>query len=341
MLGLLRFALALCVVIAHLPEMVFFSHWGVFAVFGFYLVSGYLMTIILQETYQFQFHAFAINRFLRLFPIYYVVALASYGLILMMPEASASFHPMWKIRYQPFDFLANALIVPFGLTAPHFCLIPTIWSVAAELIDYFLLWLVVARNHRWALTTVILSIVYHCIDLSFHQDWGRRYFPFYAALLPFSLGACLYFFRDYLIRFSNATIQVVALIALLIWVGNLIYCGGTGGLNSPDFNTAFYVNLGALCVLVYCLTHAAMNKLWLGIGKYLGDLAYPIFLVHWIVGFGVATWVLDGQKRGLILLAVSTFPILIVAGMLSWLANWWLEPIRDRIRRRISLPTSY
>lgn len=43
MLGILRFVLAAFVVISHLTEGIqFFSHWGVFAVFGFYLVSGYL-----------------------------------------------------------------------------------------------------------------------------------------------------------------------------------------------------------------------------------------------------------------------------------------------------------
>lgn len=77
MLGLMRFILALLVVVSHLTgggASPFFAHWGIFAVFGFYLISGYLMTIILNEKYFFNFTTFALNRFLRLFPIYYTAS---------------------------------------------------------------------------------------------------------------------------------------------------------------------------------------------------------------------------------------------------------------------------
>jgi peptidoglycan/LPS O-acetylase OafA/YrhL len=78
MLGSFRLLLALLVVMAHLAEgTTFVSHMGVFAVFGFYVISGYLMTLVLHEVYHFDFSSFWANRFLRLFPTYYLVALAS------------------------------------------------------------------------------------------------------------------------------------------------------------------------------------------------------------------------------------------------------------------------
>lgn len=88
MLGMLRFFLAISVVATHLSEgRLFFHYWGAFAVFGFYLISGYLITRVLNDTYKFDFYTFASNRFLRLFPIYYFVAALTLAVILLVPGA--------------------------------------------------------------------------------------------------------------------------------------------------------------------------------------------------------------------------------------------------------------
>ena len=335
MLGLLRFVLALMVVAAHLSGGIqFLSHWGVFAVFGFYLVSGYLMAVILNETYSFKFLPFTANRFLRLFPIYYLVALGSAVVIFFVPSASR-FHPAWEIKYRLIDLLGNGLIFPFEFYDASFRLIPPTWSVAVELVNYFLLWLIVARSRKLAITTLLFALAYHVIGLATGLDWVKRYYPFYAALLPFSLGACIYFFRSLLFSLSTLALQRISIFSFLTWVANLIVCGVVAGVGGRYFDFFFYVNLVCLLAFVSCLTTPAFSVLFKRSGKALGDLAYPIFLTHWIVGFIMNMLLLNNAGKGLPLLAVSVLPILVISFLVSWLANRWIEPLRYKVRPKV------
>lgn len=333
MLAILRFILAMFVVIAHLSEGVpFLSHWGIFAVFGFYLISGYLITTILNETYFFRFSAFLTNRFLRLFPIYYAVVLVSAFTIYVAPNANA-FHPAWSPQFRLVDFGGNGLIFPFEFYDASFRVIPPAWSIAVELINYFLLWLLVARNRTMAISALLITLIYHIISLSTGADWGRRYFPFYAALLPFAIGACIYFFQSHLNLLSSEVIKRISVFSFILWIINLVFCGFVTVPGGSLFDVFFYTNLSFLTVFIYTTTHPTINTLKTRIGKILGDLAYPIFLTHWIVGFAMSQLV--GERRGLTLLAASLIPILIVSFALSALANQWFEPLRTRVRAQI------
>jgi len=71
MFGTYRTLLALMVVALHLGGL----SMGGYAVFGFYVLSGYLMTLIMQNNYGYSalgFYKYALNRFLRIYPIYWV-----------------------------------------------------------------------------------------------------------------------------------------------------------------------------------------------------------------------------------------------------------------------------
>ncbi len=335
MLGYLRFVLALFVVIAHLGGIAgnvpFFMHWGAFAVFGFYLVSGYLMTRILHETYSFRFAAFAFNRFLRLFPIYYLAAVISAVAIFLLPSAG-DFHAAWKVKIRVVDFLGNGLIFPFEFYDASFRLLPATWSIAVELVNYFLLWLIVGRNLKLAAGTALLALSYHLASGYLGMSWTSRYFPSYAALLPFALGACIYFWSGSIARLPGRFIRLAAAIASLIWMANIIICGMVSGLGKLHYDYFFYLNFASLFVLVACATHSNLGSWFPRSGKILGDLAYPIFLVHWIVGFAISLLLPNGAPHGLLLFALSLPPIFAASWVLAWGADRWVEPLRSRVR---------
>lgn len=78
-MGVLRFLLAVSVVLAHSTDIFGFSLVNsVVAVQAFYIISGFYMTLILNEKYigkSNSYRLFITNRFLRLYPIYWVVLL--------------------------------------------------------------------------------------------------------------------------------------------------------------------------------------------------------------------------------------------------------------------------
>lgn len=69
---------------------------GIYAVFGFYIISGYLMTLVMHESYAYTARGrirFALNRFLRLYPQYWTAALISMLLIITLgSETVESYH---------------------------------------------------------------------------------------------------------------------------------------------------------------------------------------------------------------------------------------------------------
>lgn len=335
MLGSLRFSLALFVVIAHLTGGVpFFSHWGGFAVFGFYIISGYLITLILNETYHFRLGAFALNRFLRLFPIYYVVAAVT-ACVIVFFDGAADFHPAWKIQTRWLDILGNSLIIPFEFYGSSFRLVPPSWSVAVELINYFALWMVGARSRTLAIWLLVIGVAYHLASFLSGAGWGQRYSPFYAAFLPFSLGALIYFFRNSIAPSHLRYMAYASKIACAIWLGNVALCGFLGGLNGRFFELFFYINLVTFAVFLYASISSARADSSGRWDKLLGDLAYPVFLTHWVVGFLMGKVFLGGTQKGLLLFTVSLLPVIAVSYIFSKVADGVIEPVRTRVRNGI------
>jgi hypothetical protein len=64
-----------------------------------------------------------------------------------------------------------------------------------------------------------------------------------------------------------------------------------------------------------------------------GEIAYPVFLSQWLVGFLVALIFFPGTWRGWTLTLVAT-PFIVAAGFVLALANRRLiEPLRLRLRQ--------
>jgi peptidoglycan/LPS O-acetylase OafA/YrhL len=330
MLGSLRLLLAAMVVCFHLAQgMAPVGHLGIFAVFGFYAISGYLITAILNDVYLFDFRRFWFNRVLRLFPIYYISAALSVLVIAVLPQPTR-FHGSWNISAEFFDWLGNLLIFPFAFYDAGFRLVPSAWSVGVELVNYFLLWAVIARGPLLVLAAFLVAAAYHAWSILQGWSWTTRYVPFYAALLPFALGSLVYFARRHCF-FPVVWAPRVFQLSGMLWVINLVVVG----INSPWvqrwFDFFYYFNLLGLTGMIWALAVQPRPIAWRH-DKLLGDLAYPVFLVHWPVGFAVASLFLAGRPRGVDLLVLSILPILALAYLLAYLAERFVEPLRDRVR---------
>jgi len=94
MFGVYRTVLALAVAAAHLGGLPTGAHY---AVFGFFILSGYLMTLVLHQTYGYSkagFLKYALNRALRIFPPYWAALILSALLVAALGRNQATlYHP--------------------------------------------------------------------------------------------------------------------------------------------------------------------------------------------------------------------------------------------------------
>lgn len=120
-MGTLRFLLALCVVVTHAPGSKIFGHSllnGITAVQGFYVISGFLITMVLNTRAEYRdVSQFYLSRYLRLWPAYAVVALLT--LVILKGSAFVSAFDkldalglLFIIVTKPHDILPRSLPVP-------------------------------------------------------------------------------------------------------------------------------------------------------------------------------------------------------------------------------------
>ena len=167
MVGVYRFILAVLVVQAHtlsdgIPAQ--------FAVFSFYTLSGFLMTLILNENYGFGFSNFLrfwANRLLRLYPAYWF-AVAIVVLHIWFVGPMNVVHGNVGIPESVRGVFAN--VTMFGLAGfdiaqqPSILFVPNAWSLGVELFSYFLISLYFARNVRRAACLLAWRRRYYHVD---------------------------------------------------------------------------------------------------------------------------------------------------------------------------------
>jgi peptidoglycan/LPS O-acetylase OafA/YrhL len=332
-MGTFRFLLACCVVVEHLSGNQYLSHTGMFAVFGFYVLSGYLITRVLNETYRFDFVSFWSNRFLRLSPPYAIFLIIGLFLIFATTSAAEFFPAVWKAHPSFKDWVGVITVFPMGVSPMdwHFRPVPSIWSVGVELLNYAALYAVVARGRYAALLAAVLAAGYHVVGIWHGDSLADRYFPFYAALLPFALGSLIYFYARSSKRISvRATVLLCTPVAI-----NGVAAGLLGGArDAPLFEVLFYLNLAFQCLAVWALSQIAPTSN-LKADKWIGDLSYPVFLCHWQVGYVLAVLFLPNPSLGLGLMSATLLTSVGVAYVTCRLQIAIFEPLRTRIRSRV------
>lgn len=330
-MGIYRFGLAGCVVIAHLSGNHYASHAGMFAVFGFYVLSGYLITRILRDTYDFDPVAFWSNRALRLLPLYALFLIIGLLLIFGTPGAAVFFPEVWQSSPSPMDWLGVFTVFPMGLSPMdwHFRPVPSIWSVGVELLNYALLFVFVARSRGAALLATVCAAAYHGWSIWHGDHVAARYFPFYAAVLPFSLGSFIYFDTRSRRKTSARTAVVLCIPAVSIIIVTAMF----GGVQQTAwFEFLFYCNLASQCLAVWALSLMAPTG-YETIDKRWGDLSYPVFLCHWQVGYAL-TFVMPYRSLGFELMFATLAASTLVAYLACRGQDVIIEPVRKGIRAR-------
>ncbi|MGI9383009.1 MAG: acyltransferase family protein [Methyloligellaceae bacterium] len=325
MFGSLRFVLALAVVITHLWAGL--THWaGVYAVFGFFVLSGYLMTTVLRNTYGFSpagIGHYLANRGLRIFPVYWCVLVLSLCAVALAPKGNGDF--LIAVPANAETWIKNLVI--FGLDSGSAKIIQPAWTLYTEFVFYIAMGLLLSRWKSVILLWVLLSLAYTIYLIAAPHEFEQRYYAILPATMPFALGALLAAFsRDRTWRTPRWAIYGV----VLVFCVHLFQADRIWG-NDGVFHEGFYVSLPLAVLAVLVLGDLHLEGRARKVDKILGDLSYPIFLVHWMVGSVMAATF--GLKSGPGLLLASLPGILLISYLLHRIVETPINRLRNDIRR--------
>lgn len=305
-MGTLRLLLALSVVLFHSGPFVFTgSDWvgGIVAVEGFFVVSGFYMALVLHQRYGSRLRDFYANRLLRLFPLYWA-ALALYLVAGLVEPGINRFAALWAVD-QSFStwalmLSANLLLIGSdwmllfsasgdglqwsptiaGQALPLFKYhyLPQAWSLPIELAFYAIApWLVF---HRWRLLLVALlsfaakyTVVF---GMGLGDPWFYRVFPL--ELWLFCLGALSFHAYVASSRRWLSALRWPVLIGLSAFI--LLYGHGDAGAKYDIASLRYAAFLCALLLALPVLFAGFKDSHW---DRWLGELSYPIYLIHLLV----------------------------------------------------------
>jgi peptidoglycan/LPS O-acetylase OafA/YrhL len=341
MFGCFRIFLAMCVVASHLGGI---SLVGVYAVFGFYCLSGYLMTLIAQSIYGYTrsgFFKYSLNRFLRIYPIYWVsIAISTVLVIWLGEDWTKSYHRAIYIPESIWGMLKNmALFFPLR-EFPR--LTPPAWALTVEIFFYILIGLGASKSKATTLIWFSISLTYHAVALVTGLGLESRYYNIAAASLPFSTGALIWHFSNKLNSIMSKDQRnrkhylpvYGAILMVLNWLAG-IALWKIWGINLMG-SLFFYTNY-IICAAMVIILMNRSELPWLKsrTDKILGDFSYPIYLIHYQSGI-ISIIVLGSAgvsiARPSIELLVATIPLLLLA---SYIIIVFLERPIDTIRMRV------
>ncbi|MGI9284373.1 MAG: acyltransferase family protein [Pseudomonadales bacterium] len=293
MLGIFRYILALAVTLSHLWTS--FAGWSaVAAVFGFYVISGYLMTSILNQSYGYTRRGiarYALNRALRIFPTYWFVMLLSIVVVAMIPREAFLTNFKLSMPSELGDWAANIFILGL-LDGPLKVLVPPAWTLDIELVFYIAMGVGLSRSKSTVTIWFAASLAYTLFLLLTGAEFPQRYASYAAASLPFSIGAMTYMYRHEARRLLRLPLAVAVVLLLAAAVASrLEWLAPLGG--------GFYIMLVCNTLLLIALNNIDVKKISPRLqvcDRMLGNIAYPLFLCHWQVAAVVLAVFYAGEK---------------------------------------------
>jgi peptidoglycan/LPS O-acetylase OafA/YrhL len=304
-MGLIRTILALSVVFSHTPHSFVFVG-GPNAVRLFYMISGFLISYVLATTPSYgNLSTFWANRCLRLFPVYFVVALLTLAASYFNPE-------FWQLFERAPAFIKTILVTvnvtllgqdwilfaavkndtltvttslsDTDLRLDKLLLVPQAWTLGLELTFYAIAPFIVHRP-KILFILFIGSIVARAVAIYFsfglEDPWTYRFFPFELAFFI----AGVFSHRWLLDRTSRLALNYPKF-RIDAWVVSICVAAFASYFVWPMSNP---VNMTLLFgVMFFALPFLFRYQARARYDKWIGDLSYPLYIGHLLVLLTIA-----------------------------------------------------
>lgn len=266
-MGIMRLILAMSVAYSHTPHGTIIFNTGVFAVIGFFLISGFVMTGLWTRYYGqfFSVPSFYADRLLRIYPQYLFYLCAFIVFIAITGGVGQETGTL-----SLYNLALNALIVPnnyIWLTLPRSLYLRPTWSLGLELTFYIVFPLIIVARARLAF--LFFSAVFFLVPYAgfLNTDlWGYRFLP--GTLFMFLTGSYLFSDKDQRVSpIAGATWLYAAILLSCTWIWSNLHV-----LYNREVLCGLIVGIPA----VWMLRFQRSSRL----DRIAGNLSYGVFLNH-------------------------------------------------------------
>lgn len=360
-MGLIRLLLALSVVIAHGGQIFGLKLvGGQIAVQAFYIISGFYMSLILNEKYigkNNSYRLFLTNRFIRLYPIYLVVLLTTIlaafilfwfnnGNSLPAFESFRTLKTNWfSISYLIFSnifIFGQDLVMLLGInpengnlfftenfrnTIPQlhsFMFVPQAWTLGLELTFYLIAPFILKKRPKTVLLLTLSSLFLRLYIFNFlelkNDPWTYRFFP--TEIMFFLMG---YFSYQLYLKIKTISIPpYFNLFILILAIASTIWYAFLPSLKINYFpfsgKEIFYFCVITLSIPI--LFNYLKAQKW---DNQIGELSYPVYISHVLIVLICRIQPLDFFKTGWMIALIT----LLVAYTLNTLVAVRFEKFRQ------------
>ncbi|WP_310057889.1 acyltransferase [Pseudomonas synxantha] len=268
-MGAYRLLLAVLVAVSHMGKTFMGLNPGVIAVISFLIISGFVMTSLIERNYKAleKVGLFYLDRVLRLYPqflFYFVVSCTViYFLLPDTPQAAEL-----TLR----NIAASLPMIPLGFYmfgAAGVEILPPAWSLGLEMCFYLVIpFLIIYRARGVAFALSVAVFMAACLGFINTDLYGYRLLP--GVLFMFLCGSYLYKPQAKGLAIAAGTAVAAALIFVAIMAGLI---------ERRPFNAEVTVGIALGVPAVYLLTKLKFHRA----DEFLGNISYGVFLNHFVV----------------------------------------------------------
>lgn len=313
-MGTYRLILALLVAISHMGVSIFGVNEGVIAVISFLMISGFVMTALINGHYRNaqDIPAFYLDRLLRLQPqyLFYLALTLTYFFTVGIDDPLFNSATLESI-------ILNVLIIPANFymteTLNARVIIPPAWSLGLEACFYLTIPILVAfRLRHLALVISLIIFLFAYSTVIDTNLFGYRFLP--GTLFMFLLGSflCDAGRHGKLIILSTYSLCCSLLAATIIF-----------NTYRVPYNIETLLGVALGLPIIYLLKKRKYGKL----DQTLGNISYGVFLNHFLL-----LWI--WKELGLSISSPSQMTALIMTSItLAWASYQFIEKPAIQIRK--------
>ncbi|MES2268658.1 MAG: acyltransferase [Bacteroidota bacterium] len=307
-MGFVRFLLACFVVIFHAsPYWKFLPMTGDLSVQCFYVISGFYMTLILNEKYtsadtNFVFYT---NRALKIYPIYFtslIMLLLWAGFVYYRgyPGTFDYFRDYWPLPITTLAYLLFVNIFLIGIDTVFYAGIndngtlyytnninnhqpyvvqfvfnPFAWTIGVELLFYIIAPFILRRKAWLAFLLIFISLFirFYLVSISLnYPPWNYMFFP--NQLMFFMGGALSYHIYK---RIKNKPISNIASVSIFAFFLILITT------YNQIFKESYFKQTALFCIEVLVIPYIFLFTKNNKIDRFFGNLSFPIYILQALV----------------------------------------------------------